>query len=37
MLSDSGERPDYWNKFLTLSGRKVAAKTGTSTYQYKKN
>lgn len=37
MLSDSWERPEYWNKFLTLSSRKVAAKTGTSTFQYKEN
>lgn len=37
MLSDSGERPEYWNKFLTLRDRKVAAKTGTSTFQYKEN
>jgi len=27
----------YWNKFLSLSGRQSAAKTGTSTKQYEKN
>ncbi len=37
MLSDSSERPEYWNKFLALSDRKVAAKTWTSTFQYKEN
>ena len=36
ILSDTSSRPDSWNKFLTLSGRPVAAKTGTSTKQYKK-
>lgn len=37
MLSDTTSRPEYWNKFLSLSGRKVAAKTGTSTKQFEKN
>ena len=37
MLSDSAERPEYWNKFLTLNNRKAAAKTGTSTFQYEKD
>lgn len=37
ILSDSSSRPTFWNKYLSLSGRKVAAKTGTSTKQYDKN
>jgi hypothetical protein len=34
ILADSGARPEFWNRYLTLQGRKMAAKTGTSTKQY---
>ena len=34
MLSDTDERPKFWNTYLALSDRKVAAKTWTSTFQY---
>ena len=34
MLSDTSSRPEFWNTYLSLPGRKVAAKTGTSTKQY---
>ena len=34
ILSDSSTRPEGWNSFLTLPGRPVASKTGTSTKQY---
>ncbi len=37
MLSDSATRPSFWNNYLTLSDRKLAAKTWTSTKQYIKN
>ncbi|NDK07677.1 hypothetical protein EOM39_00350 [Candidatus Gracilibacteria bacterium] len=37
ILSDTSSRPAGWNGFISLSGRKVAAKTGTSTKQYVKN
>ncbi len=37
ILSDTSSRPEFWNSYLTISGRKIAAKTGTSTKQYKKN
>lgn len=37
MLSDTTARPSFWNTYLSLSGRPVAAKTGTSTFQYKEN
>lgn len=37
MLSDSSTRPTFWNTYLTINGRKVAAKTGTSTKQYNIN
>lgn len=37
MLSDTTARPTFWNNFLALSDRKVAAKTWTSTFQYKEN
>ena len=37
MLSDTSARPQTWNKYLSLNGRPVAAKTGTSTKQYEKN
>ncbi len=33
ILSDTTSRPSFWNTYLSLSGRKVAAKTGTSTKQ----
>lgn len=36
ILSDTSGRPDTWNKYLTIKGRPVAAKTGTSTKQYTK-
>lgn len=36
ILSDTSGRPDTWNKYLTINGRPVAAKTGTSTKQYTK-
>ena len=35
MLSDSTKRPRSWNYFLTIPWRKIAAKTWTSTKQYK--
>ncbi|MCD5374989.1 transglycosylase domain-containing protein [Candidatus Gracilibacteria bacterium] len=34
ILSDTSSRPEYWNQYLSLRGRKAAAKTGTSTKQY---
>ena len=37
MLSDTSSRPEFWNTYLSLNGRKVAAKTGTSTKQYERN
>lgn len=37
ILSDTSSRPAWWNGFISLSGRKVAAKTWTSTKQYVKN
>ncbi len=37
ILSDTSSRPDWWNNFISLPDRKVAAKTGTSTKQYEKN
>lgn len=37
MLSDTESRPAFWNTYLSLPGRSVAAKTGTSTKQYVKN
>lgn len=33
VLSNSSTRPEFWNNYLTISGRKAAAKTGTSTKQ----
>lgn len=36
ILSDTGARPAYWNNFLSLSGRKAAAKTWTSTKQFQR-
>ena len=33
ILSDTEARPAFWNNYLSLSGRQVAAKTGTSTKQ----
>jgi len=35
MLSETESRPAFWNTYLSLPGRKVAAKTGTSTKQYR--
>ncbi len=37
ILSDSSSRPAFWNKYMTIPWRKLAAKTGTSTKQYYKN
>jgi len=37
MMSDTSARPESWNSYLSLPGRLVAAKTGTSTKQYEKN
>ena len=37
ILSDTETRPSFWNTYLSLPWRKMAAKTGTSTKQYKKN
>ncbi|MFA5917708.1 MAG: penicillin-binding protein [Candidatus Gracilibacteria bacterium] len=37
ILSDTSSRPASWNAFVSIPGRKVAAKTGTSTMQYEKN
>jgi hypothetical protein len=37
ILSDTSSRPEFWNSYLTIPGRKIAAKTGTSTKQYTKN
>ena len=37
ILSDSGTRPPFWNTYMTLNDRKLAAKTWTSTKQYIKN
>lgn len=37
MLSDTSTRPDWWNGFISLSWRPVAAKTGTSTKNFIKN
>ncbi|MGB2111100.1 MAG: hypothetical protein ACPHY8_04465 [Patescibacteria group bacterium] len=34
VLSDTSARPIFWNTYLSLSDRKVAAKTGTSTKQF---
>jgi len=34
ILSDTSTRPEFWNRYLSLKWRKVAAKTGTSTKQY---
>jgi len=36
ILSDASTRPSFWNTYLSLNGRKVAAKTGTSTKQSSK-
>jgi len=36
MLSDTSSRPSFWNTYLSLSWRKAAAKTGTSTKQFEK-
>ena len=37
ILKDTESRPSTWNKYLALSDRPVAAKTGTSTKQYEEN
>ena len=37
ILSDTSSRPSSWNNYVSLKGRTVAAKTGTSTKQYTKN
>ena len=37
ILSDTWSRPEFWNNYLSLNGRIVSAKTGTSTKQYIKN
>ncbi len=34
MLSDTSARPSFWNNYLSLNWRKVAAKTGTSNKQF---
>ncbi len=36
ILTNTETRPKFWNKYLSLNWRKVAAKTWTSTKQYKK-
>ncbi len=37
MLSDTGSRPEFWNMYLSLKDRIVAAKTWTSTKQTVRN
>lgn len=37
MMSDTASRPTFWNNYLSLSGRAVAAKTGTSSKQWTEN
>lgn len=37
ILSDTSSRPSWWNKYLSLKNRVVAAKTWTSTKQYIEN
>ncbi len=37
ILSDTNSRPEFWNSYLSLPWRKIAAKTWTSTKQYRKN
>lgn len=37
ILSDTSSRPEFWNNYLSLKNRPVAAKTWTSTKQYIKN
>lgn len=37
ILSNTNDRPKSWNYFLTIPGRDIAAKTWTSSKQYKKN
>ena len=37
ILSDTSTRPSFWNSYLTIWSRKIAAKTWTSTKQYYKN
>ncbi len=35
ILTNTKARPSFWNKYMTIPGRKLAAKTWTSTKQYK--
>ncbi|QFR39440.1 hypothetical protein A9Q91_04395 [Candidatus Gracilibacteria bacterium 28_42_T64] len=37
ILSNGEDRPKSWNHFLTIPGRQMASKTGTSSKQYKEN
>ncbi|MDQ7022263.1 MAG: transglycosylase domain-containing protein [Candidatus Gracilibacteria bacterium] len=37
ILTNTESRPSFWNKYMTIPGRKMAAKTGTSTKQFKVN
>lgn len=37
ILSDTSTRPEWWNSFISLPWRPVAAKTGTSTKNFVKN
>ncbi len=37
ILSDTSDRPDYWNSLLSLNDRVAAAKTGTSTKQFEED
>ncbi len=34
ILSDTSSRPSWWNKYISIKNRQVAAKTWTSTKQY---
>ncbi len=36
ILSNTNARPNFWNNYLTIPWRKLAAKTGTSTKQFYK-
>jgi hypothetical protein len=37
VLSNTSTRPVFWNNYLALNNRTVAAKTGTSTKQSLRN
>jgi len=37
ILTDTSARPKFWNTYMTIPGRKLAAKTWTSTKQFYKN